>query len=68
MGNELTEHPSGLKFTEAISSFDCVAINGHEEIVFGGYHSSGPKQVKGRRWNYLQRTMVIKLSVNVLEE
>ena len=43
MGNELTEHPSGLKFTEAISSFDCVAINGHEEIVFGGYHSSGSK-------------------------
>ena len=43
MGNELTENPSGLKFTEAISSFDCVAINGHEEIVFGGYHSSGSK-------------------------
>ena len=41
LGDELTQHSSGLKLTEAIRSFVCVAINGHEEIVFGGYHSSG---------------------------
>ena len=38
MGDELTEHPSGLKLTELIFPW-CAAINGYGEIVFGGYFS-----------------------------
>ena len=40
MGDELTEHPSGLKLTkELFPTRDCVAINGYGEIVVGDYFS-----------------------------